>query len=83
MCVMSMVMDHYQEKWEPRLYQTTLTVGSTWPAITPEEVAEFRTLLERAREYDRSTGQPDCELDTKRQAVKSIAKQLGVEIAFL
>ena len=52
-------------------------------AATRDEIEEFRKLLERAREYDRRNGEPDCELDEKRQAILAIAKQLGVEISFL
>lgn len=106
MCVVSMVMDHYREKWEPLLPQTPWPLapnipdpyrqadpdevrkaleqfGPKQPAITKEEVEEFRRLLERAREYDKRNQEPDCELDEKRQAIKDIAKQLGVEISFL
>lgn len=81
MCVMSMIMDHYQDKWTDRLGDTMPLPG--WPMISKEEIEEFRQLLERAREYDRRTGQPDCELDSKRQALLNLAKELGVEIKFL
>lgn len=107
MCTVSMIMDHYNDKWRQRLPNTypepyswpsqmppTQTVPDglgalaeflkpKTPAITPEEIAEFRALLERAREYDRRNNEPDCELDTKRQALKDIASQLGVEISFV
>jgi len=93
MCVQSMVMDHYSDKWGPMvpgwvLPSTPGTVGAptyipTPPAITPEEVAEFRRLLERAREYDKRNHEPDCELDDKRRALKAIAAALGIDIAFI
>jgi hypothetical protein len=84
-----MVMDHYREKWEPvrDYFQTlpnTIIIGQTWPSpITAEEIAEFRKLLERAREYDAKNQEPDCELDEKRATLKQIAKQLGVDISFV
>lgn len=110
MCVVSMIMDHYHDKWYPRLPQPGQTpVYPYWPnlpvnpvpqvvptdkqieelmkpkepAITHDEIREFRELLERAREYDRRNNEPDCELAEKRQAILDIAKKLGVDISFL
>ena len=89
MCVSSMVMDHYREKWTPYVQQPSPQIVpwpfpvQTQPAITDAEIAEFRKLLERAREYDKRNNEPDCEIDEKRQAIIAIAKQLGVEISFL
>lgn len=98
MCVVSMIMDHHHDKWTPRLPEITPLTPDTpgtgiWPIVLPgnvtvplitkEEIEEFRVLLERAREYDRKHHQPECELDEKRVALKSLARQLGVEIAFL
>lgn len=48
-----------------------------------KDVAEFKTLLERAREYDRRTGQPDCELDSKKKLIKAIAAALGLDVSFI
>ena len=82
MCIVSMIMDHYSDKW--RQYQIP---GPSFiieqPQITKAELDEFRQLLERAREYDRKHNQPDCELEEKRQRVKDLAKELGVEIEFV
>lgn len=47
-----------------------------------KRVEVLEELLRKGKEYDRETGQPDCELDEKRQALKKIAEELGVEIAF-
>ena len=51
--------------------------------ISQEEVDEFRRLLDRAREYDLKNNEPDCEMDEKRQALKKIAKSMGVDISFV
>lgn len=89
MCVVSMVMDHYWDKWKDRTpapYHPVMPTIPTWPlepAITPEEIREFRKLLDRAREYDRKNNEPDCELEEKRQRVKRLAEELGVEIEFI
>lgn len=88
-CFVSMVMDHYHDKWKDKLPQFPSAPYSPWPVpmpiptITPDEIAEFKKLLDRAREYDKKMGQPDCELDEKRQALKKVAKELGVEIEFV
>jgi hypothetical protein len=51
--------------------------------ITQEEIDEFRELLERAREYDRRNNEPDCEMESKKEALLKIAEALGVKIDFL
>lgn len=87
MCTVSMVMDHYYEKWYPVVYPTqtpNVTIAVTGePPITDEEIREFRKLLERAREYDRRMNQPDCEMAEKKDALKKLAKALGVDISFI
>jgi hypothetical protein len=92
MCVVSMIMDHYDDKWNKKI-QEPQTIKPDFPNtpykfpqqpyITPEEIEEFRTLLERAREYDKRNNEPDCEMESKRQRILDLAKELGVEINFL
>lgn len=84
MCVVSMVMDHYRERWEPlrRQWPTFTPNTNTEPAISDEEIREFRKLLDRARKYDKENGEPDCELDEKKAALKAIADKLGIDISF-
>jgi len=48
-----------------------------------KRVAALEELIRKGKEYDAATGQPDCELDEKRQALKKIADEMGVEIRFL
>lgn len=81
MCAASVVMDHYRFKWQALVSAPPLP----WPSVppTPAEVAEFRSLLERAREYDRRTRQPDCEMAGKREAVRKLAESLGVDVDFV
>lgn len=87
MCVVSMVMDHYYEKWgqftnpNPPVFFPVAVPAI--PTITPEEIAELKKLLERAREYDRKNNEPDCELAEKRDRVKKLAEELGVKIDFV
>ncbi len=99
MCVVSMVMDHYTDKWKQYLPEAVpyypqpgipqQPLGPTPDQIEDfkkslqKEIEELRQLLERAKEYDRKNNEPDCELDSKKSLLKELAKKLGVEIKFL
>jgi len=87
MCVYSMVLDHVCDCWPKRVeaakqFQDYFGLPPD-PAISKQEIEEFRRLLERAREYDRKNNEPDCELEEKKETLRRLAKQLGVEINFL
>lgn len=97
MCVVSMIYDHYHDKWKEML--PVQPIAPLKPEQTPfkfifpltsqeledlrKDIEEFKKLLERAREYDRKNNQPDCEMEEKRERVKKLAKELGVEIDFI
>ena len=96
MCVVSMVMDHYWDKWNQPPYQQPLPAPvnpfQSPPYIplpqpqripTPEEIEEFRKLIERARDYDKRNKEPDCEMDEKKKLLKQLAEKLGVDISFI
>lgn len=90
MCVVSVIMDHYYDEWNKKKMvpwenpnRTPPVYPGPSPYITPEEINGFRILLERARKYDQEHNQPDCELESKRKKLLDLAKELGVEIAFL
>jgi len=82
MCVYSMIMDHFDESWRRRLYWHTDPQPLPHPLVTPQEIDEFHRLLDRAREYDKKRGEPDCELDEKKERLRKLAKDLGVTIKF-
>lgn len=76
MCTVSMVMDHYRDKWydpPPTDYGVSAPNLIVWPVgqpITREEfdalkrdVLEMRELLKRAKKYDEDNGEPDCEME--------------------
>jgi hypothetical protein len=44
------------------------------------EVEALRKLLEAAKQFDKETGQPDCEMDEKVAAIKRIAEIAGVDL---
>ena len=93
MCTVSMIMDHYTERWhhhqQPVHPFTDGTDGTgqwqqTWPQrempINDEEVLEFRRLLDRARKYDRDNNEPNCEMDEKKQRLLELARELGADV---
>jgi hypothetical protein len=79
-CAVSMVMDSKADDWSRRYWQAP---PAPVPLPTPQEVEEFRRLLDRAREYDRRTGQERCELEEKRRRLRDMAEDLGVKIDFV
>ena len=83
MCVVSMVMDHYRDKWSPLTQPSYPTITNREPAITDAEIREFRELLNRAREYDKRNNEPECEMESKKEAVRNLAKILGVDVSFI
>lgn len=94
-----MIMDHYHEKWWEKVLEPVVvplpcqpaTVPYPWvpqsqppaPRVTDAEIKEFRDLLEKARKYDKDHGQPDCDLDEKREKVRKLAEELGVDVSFV
>jgi hypothetical protein len=79
-----MIEDSFADRWQIRKDQLPGYINPQFqPQITQEELAEFRDLLERAREYDKLHHQADCETASKRERILTLAKDLGVEIDFL
>ncbi len=77
MCTVSMITDHYTDRWHQRQYVQ-------WPQrempINDEEILEFRRLLDRARKYDRDNNEPNCEMDEKKQRLLELARELGADV---
>lgn len=91
MCVVSMVMDQYRDNipsWpqKPTIVVQPFTFDLTleaWKADIERRLAEMERMVLAAKEYDRKNGEPDCELDSKRVALKKLAEEMGIEIKFL
>lgn len=86
MCVVSMIQEHYTDKWNnpPGWTGTGTQTIQFVPAVpSAEEVAEFRKLLTRAREYDKKYSQPDCELEAKKELLRTMAEKWGIDISFI
>ena len=87
MCTYSMIVDARIDDWQRR-YPYGVTGGTAIPYTQPQvpnqqELEEFRRLLDRAREYDKKHGEPDCELEEKRARIKALADELGVKVEFV
>jgi len=85
MCVYSMIVDHYTNKWQhtspalqPWIPMGPPTVVFPSSPIPQSEIDEFHLLLDRAREYDKRMNQPDCELEEKKQKLLKVAEELGI-----
>jgi hypothetical protein len=77
-----MIVDAKLGTWQERYFPTYPPLNPS-PMPTQAEIDEFRRLLERAREYDKQHGEPDCELEEKRQRIKELADKLGVKVEFV
>lgn len=87
MCAVSMISDHYGDKW-----RDLVRPHQNWPITQPQisrsefdalkaEVENLKELLRKAKEYDERTGQPDCEKDEKVAIVRQVAKLVGVDLS--
>jgi hypothetical protein len=89
MCAVSMVGDHYQDKWKDRNF------GIGWPQSLPavptisraefdalkRDVEEMKLLLKRAKDYDERNNEPHCEMDEKVALLKKVAELVGVDLS--
>lgn len=88
MCVVSMIGDHYGERFPqqyPGVIQTTGT--NIYQYISREEfeqlkrdVLEMKELLKKAKIYDEEHGEPDCQKDEKIALLRKIAELVGVDL---
>lgn len=96
MCVVSMVGDHYNDKWKdffpfiPQPNQPNINPFDQkfkLPEISREEfnqlkreVEDLKKLLERAKAYDKANNEPNCEIEDKMKFLKEVAKLVGVDL---
>lgn len=89
MCVVSMVGDFAQERWPkvyPNIFRPMTGEDFKDPVSREEfdalrrEVQMIKELLEKAKEYDERTNQPNCELDEKIALLKKVADLVGIDI---
>ena len=78
MCVVSMISDHYMDRW-PQPWQTP------WPhsPLSPREYEDYQELLRKAKLYDEMTGQKDCpdpkKVEWQRDLEKFMKDRFGLE----
>ena len=91
MCVVSMIGDHFSQKWGTGGNQFNVPNNNGLSAANgfvskyefdalKREVEEMKELLRRAKEYDERTGQKDCEQDEKLRKLREIARLVGVDL---
>jgi hypothetical protein len=94
MCVVSMIGDHYNDKWSPykksTLFpdqsSTSITYNFEIPVSRTEfeklkkEVQDMKELLIKAKLYDEKNNEPNCEMESKMAFLKEIAKAVGVDL---
>lgn len=71
MCVVSMIHDHFRDRYPLPDYLRDLDDG--WIKIRWEE---YQELLRKAREYDARTNQPNCEDPKKAEFEKQVKATL-------
>lgn len=95
MCAVSMIGDHYADKWRDQYPGIGIPWQSPplWPLTPPtaiiiraefdalkRDVEEMKALLKRAKEYDERNNEPDCEMEEKMDLLRKVAKLVGVNI---
>lgn len=88
MCVVSMVGDHYNDKWkQPQwtgiisnvTYDSYQVSKKDFDALK-KDVEEMKKLLERALDYDKRNNEPNCEMEEKVALLKKVAELVGVNL---
>lgn len=95
MCVVSMIGDHFDDKWKD--LKPFIPYQQDWNKnIQPinyhqkvsreefealkKEVEEMKALLKRAKEYDEKNNEPNCEIEEKMKFLREVAKLVGVDL---
>lgn len=88
MCVVSMIGDHYNDKWKDQPWNNPYNAGKWVPLATQQqidelrkEVEEMKELLKKAKIYDEENDQKDCEMDEKVELLKRVAELVGVDLS--
>lgn len=91
MCVVSMVGDHYNDKWR-HINPINPFDNSPSPHVKDDvtryefdqlrrEVLEMKELLKRAIDYDKKNNEPDCHIDEKMEKLRKIAELVGIDLS--
>ena len=84
MCVVSMIGDHFNDKFKQPYYQQIWTTSGH---PTQEEfdelknqVEEMKALLKKAKIYDEENNEPNCEMEDKMALLRKVAEAVGVDL---
>lgn len=84
MCTVSMIGDHFSEKWKQPPYQQFITnipeVSRAEFEALKKEVEEMKALLKRAKEYDEKNNEPNCEIEEKMAMLRKFAEAVGISL---
>lgn len=84
MCTVSMIGDHFNEKWKQPPYQQIFTnipdVSRAEFEALKKEVEEMKALLKRAKEYDEKNNEPNCEIEEKMAMLRKFADAVGIDL---
>ena len=88
MCTVSMVGDHFNQKWsQPDYQQLFNSISTSTNTITRQEfdalkkeVEDMKQLLIKAKIYDEQNNEPNCEMEDKVATLKKIAELMGVNL---
>lgn len=88
MCVVSMTGDYWKDVTFPTKWPDVDPLQPIYDQVTREEFNqlkkdfyELRELLKAAKAYDEALGEPDCEMDSKVELIKKLAKELDVDLS--
>lgn len=78
MCVVSNIGDYGRQQW-PQPWKTIPLEPGSWPSDTPSREAwdEYKDLIEKAKEFDQKTGQPECESEEKTAWMKDMEDRIS------
>lgn len=85
MCTVSMIGDHYDDKWKKPDYQKFFNDFQTPPSryefeVLKKEVEEMKALLIRAKAYDEKNNEPNCEVEPKMETLRKMAALVGINL---
>ncbi len=89
MCTMSMIADHYRDKferdrvWWPEPEILTIPVSRAEFDELRRSVEDMKILLQKAKVYDEENDQPECENADKIAVLKKLAELVGVDLGDL
>lgn len=82
MCVVSMIGDHFNEKWrQPYQDGAFNNITRLEFELLRQDVLEMKELLKKALEYDKKNNEPDCHIDEKINFLKKFAELFEIDLA--